>query len=416
MARSFGKKNVVNKDIFSYNLMLLGEAGVGKTSTMAEVMRKFCKDDEYLMLQIGKEDGCKAISDLMWDSVKDWKEFTEFVKEVVTNRADWGTLRCVVIDTIDQLIDICTPYVIKAWNSSQMGTKDFKPAKTLNQAWGGFGKADEYMMSIILDEIWKLKSVNVSVIILGHTRRRDVVDPVSGLTYSTMSAAIPLKDFDALKTKMDVVGIAYIDREMTSREYGRENIVTHKKTTINEVSNEARKIAFRSSAYVLDSKSRFPEIIDEVPLNADAFVKAIQDAIDKAAANGTDVESTTTKPTTKKTTKKTPVVVEEEPAEEDVLASLKAMTGYTEEDNTIPFDVTEEIDDIFAEEETVEDEMITLDAARLAAIRNSFKSADATTKAKVKAHLVNYNNKLCDTMKQSDVDAIESVLGLSEEV
>lgn len=419
MARSFGKKNVVNKDIFSYNLMLLGEAGVGKTSTMAEVMRKFCKDDEYLMLQIGKEDGCKAISDLMWDSVKDWKEFTEFVKEVVTNRADWGTLRCVVIDTIDQLIDICTPHVIKAWNSSQMGTKDFKPAKTLNQAWGGFGKADEYMMSIILDEIWKLKSVNVSVIVLGHTRRRDVVDPVSGLTYSTMSAAIPLKDFDALKTKMDVVGIAYIDREMISKEYGRENIVTHKKATINEVSNEARKIAFRSSAYVLDSKSRFPEIIDEVPLNADAFVNAIQDAIDKAAANGVDVETPTEpkKPTTKKSTKK-PTVVETYPDEEEdeLTAKLKATLAQAEEkneveDDTVPFDVEEEIDDIF-EEETTEDEMITLDDARSNMIRNAYKAADAATKSEVKVYLANYNGRLVSQMMKSHVEAIEKILDI----
>ena len=283
MARSFGKKNVVSKNIFDYNIMLLGEAGVGKTTTIAEVMRKFCNDSQYLMLQTGKEDGCKAINGLMWDSVRTWKEFTSFVDEVVKNREDWGELKCVVIDTIDQLIDICTPYVIKEWNVSNMSKKDFTPAKTLNQAWGGFGKADEYMMTLILDQIWKLKSVNVSVFLIGHTRRRDVVDPVSGLTYSTMSAAIPLKDFDALKTKMDIVSIAYVDREMTSREFGRENIMTKKKSTINEVSNEVRKIAFRSSAYVLDSKSRFPDIVDEVPMNADAFVKAIQDAIDAAA-------------------------------------------------------------------------------------------------------------------------------------
>lgn len=285
MARNFGRKNVVSKNIFDYNIMLLGEAGVGKTTTIANVMRKFCKDDEYIIIETGKEDGCKAINGLMWDSIKTWKEFTSFVDEVVKNREDWGTLKCVVIDTIDQLIDICTPHVIKEWNASNMGKKDFIPAKTLNQAWGGFGKADEYLMSIILDQIWRLKSVNVSVFIIGHTRRRDNVDPVSGLTYSTLSASIPLKDFDALKTKMDVVSIAYIDREMTSKEFGRENIVTKKKTTINEVANEARKIAFRSSAYVLDSKSRFPDIIDEVPMDADAFVKAIQDAIDAAAGD-----------------------------------------------------------------------------------------------------------------------------------
>lgn len=285
MARSFGKKNVVSNDIFSYNIMLLGESGVGKTTLVSNVMRKFCNENEYLMLQIGKEEGCKAIPDLMWESIPTWKDFIAFVDEVVRNRDDWSELKCVAIDTLDALIDICTPYVIKAWNSSQMGKKDFStPATTLNQCYGGFGKGDEVLMDQILEQIWKLKSVGVSVIVVGHTRRRENVDIVSGLTYSSMSASIALKNFEAIKTKMDIVAMAYIDREVATRDFGRENIVTHKQQTINEVTNEARKIAFRSSAYVLDCKSRFPNIVEEVPMDAEEFVKAIQDAIADAAS------------------------------------------------------------------------------------------------------------------------------------
>lgn len=389
MARSFGKKNVVSKNIFDYNIMLLGEAGVGKTTTMANVMRKFCKDDEYVCLQIGKEDGCKAISGLIWDSIPTWKSFKDFVNEVVTNREDWGTLRCVVLDTIDQLIDICTPAVIREWNQSNLGKKDFVPAKTLNQSWGGFGKADEYMMGLILDQIWKLKSVGVSVFIVGHTRRRDVVDPVSGLTYSTMSAAIPLKDFDALKTKMDIVSIAYIDREMTSKEFGRENIVTKKKSTINEVSNEARKIAFRSSAYVLDSKSRFPEIVDEVPMNADAFVQAIQDAIDAAAGENTETIPAKAKKITKKAKVEEPVVEEDE--EIDV---TPVQSDDVNEVETAPWgDDTDEEIDLF-DEDNEDDEGAFDENAAKATIRPAFKAADAETK-KVIRELLN-GSKLAD--------------------
>jgi hypothetical protein len=412
MARSFGRKNTVNKDLFAYNIMLLGEAGVGKTSMMADVMRRFCKEDEYLMLQIGKEEGCKAINGLMWEQITTWKEFTSFVDEVVKNRDDWGTLRCVVIDTIDQLIEVCTPHVIKMWNSSQMGKKDFSPAVTLNQAWGGFGKADEYMMGLILDQIWRLKSVGVAVFVVGHTRRRDNVDPVSGLTYSTMSAAISLKNFDALKTKMDIVSIAYINREMTSKEFGRENIMTKKKDKINEVTNEARMVAFRSSAYVLDSKSRFPDIIDEVPMDANAFVDAIQDAINKAAERGIDVEPLSPKaaPAKKNTKKAAPApVVEEEDELEDVLAQLKESVQTDE----IPFDVEDEVDMFADDDEVIDaDPIITLDSDRLAAIRTAFKAADASVKKEVKKYLANYSNKLSEEMHQSDVDGIEAALGL----
>lgn len=372
MARNFGRKNIVNKDLFAYNIMLLGEAGVGKTSMMAEVMRKFCKEDEYLMLQIGKEEGCKAINDLMWEQITTWKEFVTFVDEVVKNRTDWGTLRCVVIDTIDQLIEICTPYVIKLWNSSQMGKKDFTPAVTLNQAWGGFGKADEYMMTLILDQIWKLKSVGVAVFVVGHTRRRDNVDPVSGLTYSTMSAAISLKNFDVLKTKMDIVSIAYIDREMTSKDFGKKNIVTKEQKVINEVTNEARKVAFRSSAYVLDSKSRFPDIVDEVPLRADLFVAAIQDAINKAAGIPSDKVATSI------VSAYEPKPVAEE-VEVDVSYEVEVEVDDSYEDdasvdNTPPFDV----DDVTE----VVDKSAIMDE-----IRKAFKVADAATKKAVKAIL-----------------------------
>ena len=370
MARSFGKKNVVSKNIFDYNIMLLGEAGVGKTTTIAEVMRKFCNDSQYLMLQTGKEDGCKAINGLMWDSVRTWKEFTSFVDEVVKNREDWGELKCVVIDTIDQLIDICTPYVIKEWNVSNMSKKDFTPAKTLNQAWGGFGKADEYMMTLILDQIWKLKSVNVSVFLIGHTRRRDVVDPVSGLTYSTMSAAIPLKDFDALKTKMDIVSIAYVDREMTSREFGRENIMTKKKSTINEVSNEVRKIAFRSSAYVLDSKSRFPDIVDEVPMNADAFVKAIQDAID-AAAEGSPSTFASKKLNANEESLEDHVTVTKEEAEELHDMGAVLLDDENEDLDSPPFDVDDD------------EEPFDVESAK-ANLRSLFKTGTAEQKKAVK--------------------------------
>ena len=419
MARSFGRQNTVNRDMFAYNTMLLGESGCGKTTMIAEVMRKFCKPDEYIVLQIGKEEGCKAINGLMWDQIDTWKQFVSFVDEVVKNREDWGTLKCVTLDTIDQLIEIATPHTIRLWNTSQMGKKDFVQADTLNQSWGGFGKGDEKMMSLILDQIWRLKSVGVAVFIVGHTRRRENVDPVSGLTYSTMSAAISLKNFETIRTKMDIVAIAYIDREMVSKDFGKENIVTKKQAKINEVTNEARKVAFRSSAYVLDSKCRFPDIIDEVPMDASAFVEAIQDAINKAAEKGVDVEPTEPKkPTTKKSTKKpepTPVVEDDE-EDDELMAQLRAVVEKAEEkeevvDDEPPFDVEDQID-IFEEGAEEEDEMITLNDARSNMIRNAYKTANAETKSEVKVYLANYNGRLVSQMMKSHVKAIEKILDI----
>jgi hypothetical protein len=215
-----------------------------------------------------------------------------------------------------------------------------------------------------------------------------------------MSAAISLSNFEKIKTKMDVVSIAYIDREMVSKDFGKENIVTKKQKTINEVTNEARKIAFRSSAYVLDSKSRFPDIISEVPLNATAFVEAIQDAINKAAEKGID-DTPAIKSTTKK---KAPKV--EEPMEEEIEEVVEDAV------DEVPFDMEEDIVGDTFEDELEEEAIAPVDKAALSAIRAAYKNAEPQAKAEVKDILGNYGGKLANEMRPSDVNKIIEILDI----
>jgi hypothetical protein len=171
------------------------------------------------------------------------------------------------------------------------------------------------------------------------------------------------------------------------------------------MNDEARKIAFRSSAYVLDSKSRFPDIISEVPLDATAFVEAIQDAINKAAEKGIDDAPTTKKSTKKKAPKVEEPVVEEpeEEIDEDLKAEYEAHTG----DEMYGIE-----EDIFADEEVDEEDIAPVDKDTLAEIRANFKTADASAKAEVKTILGNYNGKLANEMRPSDVAKIKEILDI----
>ena len=46
------------------------------------------------------------------------------------------------------------------------------------------------------------------------------------------------------------------------------------------VKGETRKITFRDDNFVIDSKSRFSDIVESIPLDSDALIKAITDAIE----------------------------------------------------------------------------------------------------------------------------------------
>ena len=276
------------------------------------------------------------------------------------------------------------------------------------------------VIDTVKKELTRLEKVGVKTYWTSHVKEKDQSDLFTGANYTSLTANMPMKYFNSIKNSSHVIGFGYFDRSIEKQEVGDANPMTKKKKERKAVIDETRKIKFRDDALVADAKSRFKYITDEINLDCDEFIQAIKDAIEAERKNG-GAAPTTKKPTTKKTTKKPEPIVEEEDEEDEVIkmakAALSTKADDSAEDDSVPFDVNEE--DIFPEdeaEEVDEDVVITLDEDRLNAIRVAFKASDATTKAKVKAHLVDYKNKLSAEMKTSDVNAIEEILGLNDEV
>ena len=295
-----------------------------------------------------------------------------------------------------------------------MGQQGFKQASSVNSVEGGFGKGLDRVIETVKKEFARLAKVGVKVWWTAHVKEKDQTDLFTGTNYTTLTANMSMKYFNSVKNISHIIGFGYFDRTVEKQEVGEANIVTKKKKTRNAVTDETRKIKFRDDAMIADAKSRFAKIIDEIVLDTDEFIKAITDAIN--SASGDETKPVVDKPATKKSTKKPPVVEKDEETDE-LLEQLKAVVEKAEENEKItedemPFDI-DEPEDVLEEEA---DEIITLDADRLTAIRNAFKSSTPEVKAEVKTHLTAYGNKLADTMASSDVLAIEEILGLNDEV
>lgn len=424
MARKFGNRKSVSKNVNDYMIGIMAPSGWGKTTLMYETCEKLFGPDGYFIADMGDEDGTAAINDINAEQIGTWKKFKEVVDDIVKNKdTDYADLKVVVLDTLDAAFEKAEEYTVQAWNRENMGQQGFKQASSVNSVEGGFGKGLDRVIETVKKEFVRLAKVGVKVWWTAHVKEKDQTDLFTGTNYTTLTANMSMKYFNSIKNISHIIGFGYFDRTVEKQEVGEANIVTKKKKTRNAVTDETRKIKFRDDAMIADAKSRFSKIIDEIVLDTDEFIKAITDAIN--SAGGDEVATVVEKTATKKSTKK-PKVVETYPDEEDdeLVAKLRAVVEKGEEkeevveDDAIPFDVEEEIDDIFSEEESISDvnDNITLDDARLTAIRNAFKGADASAKTKVKTHLVEYGNKLSDTMKASDVNAIEEILGLNDEV
>ena len=274
----FGKKNEINLNPLAYNIGLCGESGVGKSTIIKQVCEKLVGDEGYISLDMGKEDGHKAISGIITESVPNWETFAEIIDDIVENKdSDYPKLQVVVIDTYDQLCDIAEKEAIRLYNKKIAGT-DKPKAETINSAWGSYGKGLDKTIDIMLNKLWELKSVGVSFIIISHVKRTDITDVMTEEQYTMLTANTTQRYFNAIKTKLDFLGMAYIDRDLVKYKSKKKD-KDGKEIEKNRISAESRVINFRDDTYSVDSKCRFANIVDRIPFDADAFIKAMQDAI-----------------------------------------------------------------------------------------------------------------------------------------
>ena len=379
MARKFGQKREICIDPLAYNIGLIGESGIGKSTVIKEVCEKLAGDEGYIALDIGKEDGHDAINGIVSEKIPDWAKFKEFCDDVIENKlTDYKDLRVVVLDTFDQLLEIAEPEVIRMHNRAN---PDKPKITSIKAAFGGFMAGEDKAIQIVLDKLWELKGVGVSFIAIGHTKKKDVDDPITGESYSILTTDMSQRYFNALKTKVHFLGVAYIDREIVKQKTGKKNVVTKQEEVKGKVMSESRRISFRDDNYSVDSKSRFADIVDEIPLDSDAFIKAITDAIMAEHSKGDKTVEQSKKDLEKARKQKEAEVAEK-----------------------LEHDAANKVD----EEKNAE---------LVSTIQNKFSDVSAATKKKVKAFMAEHdipNFKNADEIPTANLEAIVAMLNEDE--
>lgn len=287
----FGKKNHVNLNPLAYNIMLLGESKIGKTTLIKNMCEKLAGEEGYLFLECGQERGADAIEGIVHINCPEWSMdydeltnsagFIDVCEDIINNKtSEYPNLKTIVIDTYDQLITLAESESIRLYNKEcREQNKPEKITKSINAAWGGFGKGEKKAMELMFDVIAELRKVGVSTIVIGHVKNKDVPDAVSGDTYQVLTSDQQQNYFNGLKKNLHFLGLAYIDRQIVKKKTGKKNPVTNKDEVISKVAEESRKIRFRDDSYTVDSGSRFAEIVPEIDMNADDFIQALTDAI-----------------------------------------------------------------------------------------------------------------------------------------
>lgn len=279
----FGKKNHVSLNPLDLNICLLGLPKIGKTTLMKEVAERLVGEDGYLFLEMYRENGANLIEDIVYENVPDWDTFVEIIDDIVENKAsDYPELKVVFIDTIDNALLLAEQESIRLWNKENPQ----KRTNAINAAWGGFSKGQDKAMELFQEQLFRLRTVGVAFTIIGHVKNTTVTDPITNDTYQQLSSDVSQRYFNQIKKNLDLVGIAYIDREIVKERTGRKNIVTGAEEFVNRVTSEARKIKFRDSSYCIDSGGRMSQIVEEIDFGPEEFINAIRDALEAEVRKG----------------------------------------------------------------------------------------------------------------------------------
>lgn len=403
--------NEIKPDMATLSIYLRSVKKFGKSTLFRSTILAKYGDPSYgLLIGCGKEKGYKLLDNLNKAHIDTYKDAIEFQKWFLENP---GNVKILCFDTADELCPMFEKEAIRISNIENPN----KTTKSIKGAFGGYMAGPEYVGEMIKAYFDKFIQAGYGVWVIAHSKFKTIKEK-GGLDedgYMQLTSNLVSNYEAAFGDIFDATLTGVIDREYETKGDGDKA----KKYATGEV----RKLYFRGTT-LIDAGSRFadgavPEYLtyDMSDMEfAELFLKTCEEGMAKSKLDFGSKKKTTTK----KISKKSEPVVEED--DDELMEQLKAVVEQTEEDpeyvhalesmeDEVPFDIDE------PEEEVIEeDEVITLDANRLAAIRNAFKSSDASTKAKVKTHLADYGNKLSDTMKQSDVNAIEEILGLSDEV
>ncbi|RKJ19572.1 hypothetical protein D7X33_45710, partial [Butyricicoccus sp. 1XD8-22] len=211
MSRKFGKKNKIKVVPEAYAVGLIGESGVGKTTIMKEALEQLVGEDGYMILNIGREQGVDTLPDASYEDIPDFETLEEFVEDVVENREDYADLKVVVVDTMDELFRITEPEVVRLHN---IVNPPDKQVTSIKAAFGGFQAGEDKAVELVLETLGKLDDIGIKVWYNGHTKRKSVTDVATGEEYETLTSNMSAKYFNAIKTKLHILGVASIDRSI----------------------------------------------------------------------------------------------------------------------------------------------------------------------------------------------------------
>ena len=245
------KPHEVSRDLSGYSVLFYGTPKSGKTTIASHFPKS---------LIFAFEKGYSAIPGIMAMPINNWREFRNFLIDLRDEETK-AMYKTIVIDTADIAWDYCCDYVCQQAGVSAI--KDIPYG-------GGYQLAQREYDNCLR----KILQLDYGLVLISHSKEKSGLKDENGNEYEQIVPTLENKARLVCERTCDIIGMCRPVKEADG-------------------SVQTRLFLRETPRYV--AGSRFKYIVDSIPFTYDNLVKAINDAIDKEAAETGNKYVTATK-------------------------------------------------------------------------------------------------------------------------
>ena len=230
----------VSRDLSGYITLLYGPAKVGKTTFGAQMPGE---------LILATERGYNALPGVIVQDITSWSDIKQVVRELKKPEIQ-AVYKSLIIDTIDLAADMCQKYVC-----NQLGIENIGDGGWTNNGWDKYKREFE-------DVFRTLAQLGYAILFISHDKEI-TIKPENGIEYQQIRSSMQTSALKIVENMSDIIAYAH----PVIREGQPKRILT-----------------LRSADNSIRCGCRFKYMVPEIDFSYDNLVKALNDAIDKEAA------------------------------------------------------------------------------------------------------------------------------------
>lgn len=228
----------VSRDLSGYITFIYGAPKTGKTTLATQMPGS---------LLLAFEKGYNALPGVMAQDITSWGEMRQVYRELKKPEVK-ATFNAIIIDTIDIAADMCQKYICNQKDIESLGDLGY------GKGWTAF--KDEF------NEVMRgLTQLGYAVFFIGHHKEATITDPDDNSERIVIRPALSNSTRTVVEGMADIYGYAHQSR-----------------------GSDMSVLTLRHIDDSIHCGGRFKYIASEIPLTYDNLVKAVQEAIDKEAA------------------------------------------------------------------------------------------------------------------------------------